>query len=116
MRNRRQYSVGVNGPRELVWAFTFGNSGNFSRAPSDTAVANTLRTAMRYWLTVMDENRSLSACVNACSCSWLTSEGVHAPKAGSMTPSRRLRSTCKLPRVYSRLATRDCSLRTKRSA
>jgi hypothetical protein len=68
VRMMRQYSVGVNAPRELVCTLILGNSGNFSSALTDTAMVNTFRTATKYWLTVVVEKLLLRYCVNDSSC------------------------------------------------
>ena len=61
----RQYSVGVNAARGVLNTLIFGNSGNFCSWPCLNANDSTLRTATRYWLTVVVEYRVLMNCANA---------------------------------------------------
>ena len=60
-----QYSLGVKAPRGVVWILILGNSGSLSSTPVATPKASTLRTATRYWLTVVVEKRWLRACVKS---------------------------------------------------
>ena len=88
-----QYSVGVKAPRGVVTILIFGNSGSLSSTPIDTACCKTLRTATRYWLTVVVLKVWLRKCVNSSSAAKLTALGGDSPQRGKMCASSRLRKT-----------------------